>query len=377
MKKFAAIFIAAAMLLVFAACGNGSADLPDMPGEQTGTSGLDLVSTYSRELAGTSLNVCNWGEYISDGAEGSLNVVKAFQEVTGIKVNYTTFDTNEGLYAKLAAGGANYDLVIPSDYMIQRLIAEDQLEALDFGNIPNASYVMDEYKGLYFDPTNTYSVPYTIGMVGLIYNEDLVKEAPTSWNALWDKQYEGQILQFASPRDAFGLAQFLLGQEINSTDPADWRAAAAKLKEQAPLVQTYIADEVYDIMEGANAAVGPYYAGDYILMNGNNEALQFVYPEEGTNFFYDSAVIPKGAQNKLAAEMFINFLLEPDVALANAEYIMYATPHKAVRENPEYSLKDSDILYPATPPKTQVFENLPPEILSLMSDLWTEVKLAK
>jgi len=377
MKKFAAIFIAAAMLLAFAACGSGNAGLPELPGEQTGTSELELVSTYSRDLAGTSLNVCNWGEYISDGAEGSLNVVKAFQEVTGIKVNYTTFDTNEGLYAKLAAGGANYDLVIPSDYMIQRLVAENQLEALDFANIPNASYVMDEYKGRYFDPDDTYSVPYTIGMVGLIYNEDLVKEAPTSWNALWDKRYAGQILQFASPRDAFGLAQFLLGQEINSTDPAVWRAAAAKLKEQAPLVQTYIADEVYDIMEGANAAMGPYYAGDYILMNGNNESLQFVYPEEGTNFFYDSAVIPKGAQNKQAAEMFINFLLEPDVALANAEYIMYATPHKAVRENPEYSLRDSDILYPATPPKTQEFENLPPEILRLMSDLWTEVKLAK
>jgi len=367
MKKCTAILISLALLLGLAACGGGGAQIDE----------LELVSEYHRDLAGTRLNVCNWGEYLSDGAEGSLDVIKAFQALTGIKVNYTTFDTNEGLYAKLAAGGANYDVIIPSDYMIQRLIAEDRLLPLDFGNIPNYHYVMDEYRGLYFDPDDAYSVPYTIGMVGLIYNEELVEKAPTSWNALWDARYGGQILQFASPRDAFGTAQYLLGQDINTTDPDDWRAAAAKLLEQAPLVQSYVADEIYDIMEGANATMGPYYAGDFIMMNENNESLAFVYPQEGTNFFYDSAVIPKGARNKEAAEMFINFLLEPEIALANAECIMYATPHSAVRENPAYSLRGSEILYPADPPKTQAFENLPPAILTLMSDLWTEVKLGK
>jgi len=368
MKKFTTLFIAATLLLGLSACGGGSATQADA---------LNLVSEYNRDLAGTRLNVCNWGEYISDGAEGSLDVVKAFQDLTGIRVSYTTFDTYEGLYAKLAAGGANYDVVIPSDYMIQRLIAEDRLLPLDFANIPNASYIMDEYRGLYFDPDDKYSVPYTIGMVGLIYNQDLVQEAPASWAALWDARYSGQILQFASPRDAFGTAQCLLGQDINTTDPDDWAAAAAKLMEQAPLVQSYVADEIYDIMEGANAALAPYYAGDFIMMHENNAALAFVYPAEGTNFFYDSAVIPSGAQNKRAAELFINFLLEPDIALANAEQIMYATPHTAVRENPAYSLRDSDILYPANPPKTQAFENLPPAILTLMSNLWTEVKLEK
>ena len=367
MKKLTTLLISFAFLLPLAACGGGGVQLGD----------LDLVGTYHRELAGARLNVCNWGEYLSDGAEGSLDVIKAFQTLTGIKVNYTTFDTNEGLYAKLAAGGANYDIIFPSDYMIQRLIAEDRLLPLDFGNIPNYHYVMDEYRGLYFDPDDAYSVPYTIGMVGLIYNADLVKEAPTSWAALWDRRYDGQILQFASPRDAFGTAQYLLGQDINSTDPDDWRAAAAKLMEQAPLVQSYVSDEIYDIMEGANAVMGPYYAGDFIMMNDNNESLAFVYPAEGTNFFYDSVVIPKGARNKEAAEMFINFLLEPEIALANAEFIMYATPHSAVRENPDYSLRGNEVLYPANPPKTQVFENLPPAILSLMSDLWTEVKLGK
>jgi spermidine/putrescine transport system substrate-binding protein len=213
-------------------------------------------------------------------------------------------------------------------------------------------------------------------MVGLIYNTALVDEPLTSWAAMWDARYQGDILQFASPRDAFGTAQYLLGQDINSTNPEDWNLAAAKLREQAPLVQSYVADEIYNVMEGGNAIMGPYYAGDFLMMQGNNEDLGFVYPEEGTNFFYDSMCIPKAAQNPQAAHMFINFMLEPEIALANAEFIMYATPHQAVRENPDYSLKGNEILYPETLPKVQSFENLPSSILNQMNDLWTEVKQA-
>jgi spermidine/putrescine transport system substrate-binding protein len=319
--------------------------------------------------------VCNWGEYISDGAESSMDVVAEFERATGIQVNYTTFDTNETLYSKLAGGGADYDVIIPSDYMIERLIAENRLLPLDYTQIPNYKYIMDDYKGLFFDPDEKYTVPYTIGMVGLIYNSALVKTPPTSWAAMWDPQYKGQILQFASPRDAFGTAQYLLGQDINSSDPNEWKAAAAKLRQQAPLVQSYVADEIYNIMEGGNAVIGPYYAGDFLLMRDNNADLAFVYPEEGTNFFYDSMCIPKDAKHVRAAQLFINFMLEPQVALANAEYIMYATPHSAVRENPDYTLKDDEYLYPATPPKIQIFHHLPQEILTLMNTLWTQVKL--
>ena len=326
---------------------------------------------------GPRLNVCNWGEYISDGTEGSRNVIKEFEQKTGIKVKYSTFPTNESLYAKLAGGGVKYDVIIPSDYMIERLIAEDLLQPLDFEKIPNYQYILPDYKGLYFDPEAKYSVPYTVGMVGVIYNTKLVNSVPDSWDALWDPAYDGQILQFESPRDAFGTAQILLGLDTNSTDEADWRAAADKLKEQSPLVQGYVSDEIYDILEGENAIIGPYYAGDYLLMRENNPDLGFYYPKEGTNFFYDSACVPKGAKNYDAAMQFINFLLEPDVALANAEYIKYASPHAAVRANPDYTYRDEAILYPATEdmPRIENYHHLPQEVLTLMNNLWTEVKI--
>ena len=326
---------------------------------------------------GPRLYVCNWGEYISDGAEGSFDVIREFKLRTGITVKYTNFTTNEALYAKLAGGGARYDVIIPSDYLIQRLIAEDLLEPLDFAQIPNFKYIAPEYRSLYFDPAGKYSVPYTVGTTGIIYNKNLVKSVPDSWAALWDPAYEGQVLQFESPRDAFGLAHLLLGQDVNSVDPADWRAAADKLKAQSPLVQAYVTDEIYGIMEGENAALAPYYAGDYILMHENNPNLGFAFPKEGTNFFYDSVCVPKGARNYGAAMQFINFLLEPEVALANAEYIKYASPHTAVRENPDYAYRDNPILYPdlAALPPVNYYENLPQDILTLMNNLWTEVKI--
>lgn len=367
MKKVFAALVCLCMLCGLCACGSGGSQL----------NGLTMVSEYTRDLEGTTLNVCNWGEYISDGAEGTLNVVTAFEELTGIKVNYDNFATNESLYSKLAGGGVSYDVIIPSDYLIERLIAEDMLKPLDYSKIPNYSYILPEYKQLFFDPEAVYSVPYTVGMVGVIYNTTLVHSTPDSWAALWDPAYNGNILQFESPRDAFGSAQFLLGLDVNTTNEADWRAAADKLKEQAPLVQGYVADEIYAILEGENAIIGPYYAGDYLTMYDNNEDLGFYYPKEGTNFFYDSACVPKNAQNYDAAMMFINFLLEPDIALANAEYICYATPHAAVRENPEYSLKDSEVLYPDTLPTIASFRNLPQETLTLMNNLWTEIKGTK
>ncbi len=334
------------------------------------------AADYSH-LAGTEINVYNWGEYISDGAEGSMDVNKKFEEETGIKVNYTTYDSNENMYNKIKGGGANYDIIIPSEYMIERMIAEGLLEKINFDNIPNYANIMDEYKNLYFDPNNEYSVPYNVGMVGLIYNTKMVEGTPDSWNLMWDEKYAGQILMFNNSRDAFGIAQCLLGIDLNTSDSNEWHQAYDKLKEQKPLVSSYVMDDVYNKMESGDAAIAAYYAGDYLTMKDNNPDLAFVYPKEGTNIFVDSVCIPVGCQNKEGAELYINFLLREDVALANAEYICYATPNKAVRNSEDYSLKDEVILYPAPEdmPKTQYYHNLPPETLMLMTSLWDGLKI--
>ena len=360
-----AVLLCVCLLAGLSACGGDG-----------GLANISLVGEYTRDLEGTTLNVRNWGEYIAEDTR-IFHTCRAFQALTGIKVNYTNLNTNEELYATLAGGGVHYDVIFPSDYLIQRLIAEGRLRPLDYGNIPNYSYIPEEFRNLYYDPGNVYSVPYTCGTTGLIYNEDLVDTPPDSWAVLWDPQYAGQILQFSSPREAFGAAQFLLGQDVNTLNEADWRAAADKLKAQAPLLQAYVADEIYNIMGGGNAAVAPYYLGDYLTMIADTDVpLGFAYPKEGTNFFYDAVCIPSDAQNVEAAEMFINFLLEPDVALANAEVTMYAAPHSAVLENPDYTLRDNPYLYPApgSLPPIQYYENLPQHILTLMNNLWTEVK---
>ncbi len=327
------------------------------------------------DLKGTKLYVYNWGEYISDGEDGTLDINAAFEKKYGIDVVYDTYDNNEVMYTKLNGGGVTYDVVIPSDYMVERMIREGMLAKIDYSNIPNYKNIDDKYKGLAYDPTNEYSVPYSVGMVGLIYNTKMVTEAPTSWNALWDENYKGKILMFNNPRDAFAIAQSLLGIDYNTEAQEGWNAAANKLKEQKKVSPSYVNDEVFLKMESGEAALAPYYAGDYYSMLENNPDLAFVYPKEGVNFFVDALCVLKNAQNKLAAELYINFLLEPDVALANAEYICYASPNTAVVSNPEYSFYGDDILYPAEGKfKTQVFTNLSTETLNYMSSLWEDVK---
>ncbi len=336
----------------------------------------ETAKDYSH-LKGTTLNVYNWGEYISDGSEGSLDVNAEFEKRYGITVNYTNFESNENMYTKLKNGGANYDVIIPSDYMIARLAQQDMLEELDFSNIPNYKYILDKYKGLYYDAEQKFSVPYTVGMVGLIYNTKMVEGTPDSWNLMWDERYKGDILMFNNPRDAFGIAQCLLGQSVNTTDKAEWDAAAAKLAEQKPLVSSYVMDEVFNKMEGGEAAVAAYYAGDFLTMYDVNPDLAFVYPKEGVNFFVDAMCVPKGAQNKEAAELYINFMLEEDIAVANANYICYASPNKLVLESDDYDLKDDPILYPdeSAMPKTQIFELLDEDTQLYMNEKWNEVKI--
>lgn len=329
------------------------------------------------KLKGTEINVYNWGEYISDGAEDTLDVNKEFEKETGIKVNYTTYDSNENMYNKIKSGGANYDIIIPSDYMIERMIDEDMLEKINFDNIPNYKNIIPKYKDLYFDPKNEYSVPYNVGMVGLVYNTKMVEGTPDSWSIMWDKKYKGQVLMFNNSRDAFGIAQFLLGIDVNTTSEQDWKKAYQKLKEQKPVVQSYVMDDVFNKMEGGEAAIAAYYAGDCIGMAENNHDLAFVYPKEGTNIFVDSICIPKGCQNKDAAELYINFLLRGDIALANAECLCYATPNQAVLDNEDYSFRDNEMLYPDEEhtPTTEYFHNLDSETLMLMTSLWDNLKI--
>ena len=345
--------------------------------------GLTVVPCFAgakkdySHLEGTTLNVYNWGEYISDGAEGALDVNKEFEKRYGITVNYSNYESNENMYNKLQSGGANYDVIIPSDYMIAKLVEEDMLAELDFSNIPNYQYVMEKYRGLYYDPDNKYSVPYTVGMVGLIYNTKIVKEKPDSWGVLWDEQYAGKILMFNNPRDAFGVAQCYLGQSINTGNLKDWDKAIEALKAQNHLVSSYVMDEVFNKMENGEAALAPYYAGDFLTMQEINPDLAFVYPKEGVNFFVDAMCVPKTAENKEAAELYINFMLEEEIAVANANYLCYATPHSNVLESDDYDLKDNKVLYPdeKDTPKTQMFQNLDYETQNYMNMLWNELKI--
>lgn len=327
-------------------------------------------------LKGTTLNVYNWGEYISDGEDDTLDVNAEFEKLYGIKVNYTNFESNENMYNKLKGGGANYDVIIPSDYMIARLVEEDMLLELDFSNIPNYKYILDKYKGLYYDPDNKYSVPYTASYTGLIYNTKMVDEVPDSWGALWDEKYAGNILMFNNPRDAFAIAQFYLGQDVNNASKEDWDAALAVLKAQNPLVSSYVMDEVFDKMEGGDAALAPYYVGDFLSMQENNPDLGFVYPKEGVNYFVDAMCVPKGAQNKEAAELYINYMLSEEAGVANANYICYGSPNSLVLESDDYELKDDPYLYPEEGTvKSQIFENLDSETLNYMTGLWNELKI--
>ncbi len=328
-------------------------------------------------LKGTTLNVYNWGEYISDGSDSTLDVNKEFEKRYGITVNYTNFESNENMYNKLKSGGSNYDVIIPSDYMIARLVEEDMLAELDFNNIPNYKYIQEKYKNLYYDPENKYSIPYTVGMVGLIYNTKMVKEKVDSWSILWDYKYQDQILMFNNPRDTFGIAHLYLGQSVNTTDRGQWEEAIDLLKKQAPLVSSYVMDEIFNKMEKGEAALAPYYAGDFLTMHDTNPDLAFAYPKEGVNFFVDAACIPKNTQNKEAAELYINFLCEEEIAVANANYICYASPHELVLKSDDYDLKGNPVLYPKEEdmPQTQIFENLDTETQQYMTDLWNELKI--
>lgn len=335
-------------------------------------------TTYYQKFkdAGISINVYNWGEYISDGSDGALDINAAFEELTGITVNYSTFATNEELYAKIKSGGASYDVIIPSDYMITRMIQEGMLEKLNFDNIPVFKNVSDNFKKNQFDPQGEYSVPYTWGTVGIVYNTSMVTDPVDSWDILWNEKYKGNILMFANPRDAFGISLLRLGYSINTEDEAQLRQAAEELKKQKPLVQAYVMDEIFDKMQGNEAALAPYYAGDAYTMMADNDQLAFAVPKEGTNVFVDAMCIPKGSQQKEAAEMYINFMCEAEVAAANIEYIGYSSPNAAAMELLDEEILNSPIIYPSSDviEKGEEFLHLSDETNKLLDALWTEIR---
>ncbi len=325
-------------------------------------------------LQGTTVNVYNWGEYISDGSEGSMDIVKEFEKLTGCKVNYTNYESNENMYSKLTGGGVSYDVIVPSDYMIDKLIDEDMLLKLDYSNIPNLKYVDKKYQHLFFDKKQEYTVCYNVGTTILIYNKKLVKEKPKSWDVLWDEQYKGKVLMFNNPRDAFAIAQAILGQDFNSTNEQDWMKSAELLAEQKDKVNpVYVMDEVFNLMESGEYAFATYYAGDYVLMSENNEDLGYCIPQEGVNEFYDAFCIPKCSKNKKGGEAFINFMQEPEVALANSEYIYYRSANYTVEQNEDSSLYGNPAIYSKVD-TVQYFKNLPQNINELENRLWTEVK---
>ena len=323
-----------------------------------------------------TLNVYNWGEYISNGSDDSVDVVAAFEKLTGIKVNYTTFDSNESLYAKLKSGAANYDVIIPSDYMVAKMISEGMLMPLDYSNIPNFQNIDEEYRNGDYDPENAYTVPYTLCTTGIIYNTKLVDEAPTSWADLWDEKYAGNILMFNNSRDAYAIGAFKSGSSVNPQTTEEVDAVVDELKAQKPLVQAYVMDEIFDKMIGSEAAVGVYYSGDAITMIDDNPDLAWVFPEEGTVLSVDSMAIPATSEHEEAAEMFINFMCEPDVGKANIEYIGYTTPMHCVWDILDEDLKYSEIAYPSEDiaAKEEVFTALSDEVNSELDVKWSEMK---
>ena len=357
--------------------------------------GVLLCSCGEETTSGKSMTlyVYNWGEYISDGSEGSLNVNKAFEEYCreelglDVTVNYSTYSSNEDLYAKLSGGAVSYDVIIPSDYMVARLASEGLLREINpQETIENYQYINDDFKGLYYDPNEVYSVPYTYGSVGIIYNTDMIpadEEDLGKWSILWDEEYAGNILQFNNPRDAFGTAQFYLGYSINSENPDEWREALDLLIEQKSVVQGYVMDEVFNKLKGGSAAVAPYYAGDFFTMYADNELLDFFYPEGSTNVFVDAMCIPTSSQNYELALEYINFMLTEEVAIENAEYICYASPNSLVYENEDYVTYMEEechpmaisILYDFDMSNMEFYHDLPTETRNLMNSLWEELKI--
>jgi len=318
-----------------------------------------------------TLRIFNWGDYMDP------EILDMFMErYPDVKIIYDTFETNEQMYAKIKSGGTDYDLLFPSDYMIARMIKEDMLAKIDVSQLKNYDKIGDEFKGLIYDENNEYSVPYTWGTVGILYNTEMVDDPVDSWDILWNEKYSKQILMLDSSRDTIGVALKKLGYSLNSTNIDELNAARDALKEQYPLVKQYVGDQLRDKMANGEAALAVCWSGDAMQAVELNDKLDYAIPKEGTNIWYDAMVIPKTSKNKDLAMLFIDFLLETEIAVKNTEYLVYSTPHKEAFELLDESLKNNPIFNPPKEvlqnPKNEVFLNLE-EATKEYDRIWNEI----
>ena len=378
MKKALALTCAMTMAasLFLTGCGGNSSSFTSST-----DSNSDSNSGSSNGSGKRVVNVCSWGEYIDE------DLIYQFEDETGIKVNYQTAESNEALYSLLKTGAGDYDVIVPSDYMIARLIDEDMLAELNYDNIPNYAKIGDQYKSLSFDPDNKYTVPYTWGTLGIIYNTTMVDGDITSWDAMFDEKYAGNVLMIRNSRDALAAALLDLGYDINTIDESQIREAYELLADAKSkgVYQSFVMDEVFGKMEGGNAAIAMYYAGDYLTMLDNNPDLKFVVPKEGSNWFVDAMCVLKTAQHKEEAEAWINFIASTESSLANMDYIGYASPNlEALEGYPAYyeetygePLDEEHYEIMAAPDdvlaRCELYTNLPADTLTLYNDLWTEL----
>ena len=344
-----------------------------------GVGGIILFARGGVGEEQVTLNVYNWGQYIADGSDDSLDIIAEFERrYPNIKVNYQTYDSNETMYSKLVNGGITVDVIIPSDYMIARMRQEGMLLELDFDNIPNYQYIDDTFKGTSYDPENKYSVPYTWGTVGIIYNSKYVDEADvTGWELMWNEKYAGKILMVDNSRDAFGITQYMLGYDVNTTDEAELQHCADMLAQQKPVLQQYVMDQIFATMQNEEAWIAAYYAGDYLVMAEENPDLKFFLPEHpGFNLFIDAMCIPSCAQEKEAAELFINFLCDPEISAANMEWVCYSTPISEARQYLDPEVANSEVSYPAAEKliKASSYSFLNPETTRLVEALFMTVR---
>ena len=318
------------------------------------------------------VNVFNWGEYIDEG------LIKEFEKETGIKVNYETFSTNEDMYVKVKSGGSSYDLLIPSDYMIEKMLKEELLQPLDHSQLSNIDGLMPVFKDLEFDPGYKYSIPYFWGTVGILYNTTMVDEKIDSWDSLWDEKYANKILMLDSQRDALAVSLKRLGYSMNSRNETELQEAKDELIKQKPLVLAYVVDEIKDKMLSGEGAIGLAWSGDAmeVALHGPKDVFAYVVPKEGSNFWVDSMVIPKNAKNPEAAHKFINFMTDPENSARNSEYIGFSSPNQEALAYLPAEMVNSPTAYPSqeTIDNCEIFKD-PGEFVGLYNRIWTEVTI--
>lgn len=378
MKKITALALSCVMALALflSGCSVEQVSNNGNSGEASNSSNDSTANEGNRVV-----NVCSWGEYIDE------SLIDEFEEATGITVNYKTVPSNEELYALLEQGAINPDVIVPSDYMISQLIEEDRLQPLDYSKIPNFEKIDERFKNLSYDPENLYTVPYTWGTLGIIYNTTMVDEPITSWSAMFDDKYKDNVILIDNSRDAFGIALYYLGYSVNTTDEAQIREAYELVADawNRGVYQGKMMDEIFQTMENSNAAIATYYAGDYLTMRENNPDLAYVIPDEGSNWFVDAMCILKDAENVDEAHEWINFIASTDANLRNMDYIWYASPNsEALEMYPEWYEEqygeplDMDLYEIMAAPqdildRCEAYLVLPQETRDLYSELWIEL----